>query len=66
MQYTFACGNKTQFNQFSLTCAHESESLPCESSKEFFYLNDRIGKEKALLHTDEDIVKLSNVFGTKL
>lgn len=66
MQYTFACGNKTLFNQFSLTCAHEAESLPCESSKEFFYLNERIGKEKELIHTDSDLEKLTSVFGAKL
>lgn len=41
------------------------ESLPCKDSKEFFYLNDRIGKEKELLHTDADVEKLATFFGSK-
>lgn len=56
-QYTFACGNQTVFNQFSMTCAHPSESIPCASSSEFFFLNERLGNEKALLHEDADVEK---------
>lgn len=45
------------FNQFSLTCADPSEAVPCASASEFFYLNERIGQEKALLHEDADVQK---------
>jgi len=55
-QYTFACGNQTVFNQFSLTCAHESEAIPCASSPDFFYLNDRIGTNE-WIHQDADVEK---------
>ena len=59
---TAACPNTTVFNQFSLTCADPSEAVPCASSPDFFYLNQRIGNEKALLHEDADVEK----FGTYL
>jgi hypothetical protein len=62
-QYTFACGNQTVFNQFSLTCAHESEAIPCASSSEFFYLNERIGQEKQPIHTDEDVARYNQHIG---
>ena len=55
----------TVFNQFSMTCTTEMESIPCQSSKEFFYLNERIGKEKENLHTDADIEKLAMFLGSK-
>ena len=80
-QFTFACGNQTVFNQFSLTCAHpdvsadlrslqaeithfcsplKQDAIPCESSTEFFYLNERVSaSEKVNLHSDDDLVKLS-------
>jgi hypothetical protein len=59
-QYTFACGNQTVFNQFSLTCAHESESIPCASSADFFYLNERFGQEKQPIHTEADLEKFAS------
>ena len=55
----------TVFNQFSMTCTTAEESIPCESSKEFLYLNERIGKEKELLHTDADVEKLGMILGSK-
>lgn len=48
-----------------MTCVTPEESIPCESSKEFLYLNERIGKEKELLHTDADVEKLAMVIGSK-
>jgi len=56
-QYTFACGNQTVFNQFSMTCASPEEAIPCASSADFFYLNERIGQETAKLHEDADVEK---------
>lgn len=44
-----------------MTCTSPEESIPCASSSEFLYLNDRIGKEKELLHTDADIDKLGKL-----
>lgn len=64
-QYSFACGNMTVFNQFSMTCSDPAETIPCKDSKEFWYLNERIGKEKELLHTDADVEKLATFFGSK-
>lgn len=48
------------FNQFSLTCGFADESVPCNQSPDFYYLNERIGKQTEQLHTDEDVTKLSN------
>lgn len=53
-QYSFMCGNQTVFNQFSLTCSLPEDSIPCRSSQDFFYLNERIGQEKVGLHDDGD------------
>jgi hypothetical protein len=61
-QYTFACGNQTQFNQFSLTCAHESEAVPCAQSADFFYLNERIGTNE-FIHTDDDVARYNQYIG---
>ena len=57
-----ACGNQTVFNQFTLTCTSADEAIPCGSSPDFFYLNQRIGEEKAQIHGDDDLVKLSVLF----
>ncbi|KAH9361167.1 hypothetical protein HPB48_003029 [Haemaphysalis longicornis] len=54
-QYSFLCGNQTVFSQFSLTCALPEDAIPCGSSADFFYLNDRIGQEKVNLHDDADL-----------
>lgn len=56
-QYTFACGNQTIFNQFSLTCATPDESVPCESAPQFYRLNERIGQPQVLLHQEEDLTE---------
>jgi len=64
-QYSFACGNQTVFNQFSMTCTSPDEAVPCASSKDFWYLNERIGKEKELIHNDMDIEKLASYLGSK-
>ncbi len=55
MQYSFICGNNTIFDQLSLTCNHVEDSIPCESSPDFYYLNNRIGDPEANIHYDEDI-----------
>lgn len=62
-QYTFACGNQTVFNQFSMTCAHESEAIPCASSGDFTYLNERIGQENQPIHTEDDVARYNQYIG---
>ncbi|XP_050049801.2 uncharacterized protein [Dermacentor andersoni] len=56
-QYSFFCGNQTVFNQFSLTCAFPEDAVPCRSSPDFFYLNDKIGQEKVFFHDDSDVAR---------
>lgn len=56
-QWTFLCGNQTVFNQLSLTCSYEEESIPCQSAPSFFYLNERIGQPKVLFLEDNDIAQ---------
>ncbi|XP_049516936.1 uncharacterized protein LOC119465086 [Dermacentor silvarum] len=65
--FSFFCGNQTVFNQLSLTCTYPEDAVPCRKAPNFFYLNDRIGIENALLLTDTD-VGLANAagFGTRL
>ncbi|RWS31619.1 cuticular protein-like protein [Leptotrombidium deliense] len=60
-QFSFMCGNQTVFNQFSMTCADEKEAIPCEMSRDFFYLNDRFGQEKEFFHTDADLTQYLNI-----
>lgn len=31
--WSFICGNQTIFNQYSQTCSHYDESIPCEVSR---------------------------------
>jgi len=57
---TMACGINQVFDQSKLACNYESDSIPCEASSDFFYLNDRIGDEKAPFLTDADIEKARN------
>ncbi|KAH8018323.1 hypothetical protein HPB51_002771 [Rhipicephalus microplus] len=38
-RYSFQCHNKTVFNQATLTCTNPDESLPCEMSKDFYFLH---------------------------
>ncbi|XP_049522137.1 U-scoloptoxin(01)-Cw1a [Dermacentor silvarum] len=44
--HAFACGNQTVFNQASFTCAFLDEAIPCNSAKDFFYLNERLFQDK--------------------
>jgi len=65
-QYTFACGNQTVFNQFSLTCSHEDEAVPCNQSPDFYYLNELLyAGPEAVLHTDQDVERAA-LYGTRL
>ncbi|XP_003744684.1 uncharacterized protein LOC100904139 [Galendromus occidentalis] len=65
-KYSFICGNLTVFDQLSQTCTFPNNAIPCGNAAEFFYLNERIGVEKAFFHADEDIAaaaKLVPLFG---
>ncbi|XP_074597547.1 uncharacterized protein LOC141852438 [Brevipalpus obovatus] len=53
-QYSFACGNQTIFNQLTMTCASPEESIPCELAPNFYPLNQRIGQDRVLFHTEEE------------
>ena len=57
VKHTFSCVNGTVFNQMSFTCTRYQDSIPCETSSNYFYLNKRNGDPKAYFLTDEDIVK---------
>ncbi|KAH9413430.1 hypothetical protein DERP_007906 [Dermatophagoides pteronyssinus] len=37
--HTFSCVNGTVFNQMSFTCTRLDDSIPCEKSPTYFYLN---------------------------
>jgi len=62
-QYSFACGNQTVFNQFSMTCAHEAEAVPCQQSADFFYLNERLGNPQEFIHTEDDVARYNQYIG---
>ncbi|XP_037284176.2 uncharacterized protein LOC119176940 [Rhipicephalus microplus] len=53
--FSFLCGNQTMFNQLSLTCAYEEDSVPCQNAKDFYYLNANIGDPTAEFLSDNDI-----------
>ncbi|XP_077556701.1 uncharacterized protein LOC144170642 [Haemaphysalis longicornis] len=53
--FSFFCGNQTVFDQLSLTCTFPEDAVPCRSAPGFFYLNERVGDEKALYLTDNDV-----------
>jgi len=64
--YTFACGNQTVFNQFSLTCSYEDESVPCREAADFYYLNDLLGQGPDVpLHTDQDVDRAA-LYGNRI
>lgn len=44
----------------SFTCTRYEDSIPCETSPNYFYLNKRNGDPKAHFLTDQDIIKTSN------
>ena len=55
-----ACGANQRFDQSKLVCNWEDNAIPCEASEDFFYLNERIGDEKADFLTAADIDKAKN------
>lgn len=55
MKHTFSCVNGTVFNQMSFTCTRQEDSIPCQASAKYFYLNKRNGDPKAYFLTDDDI-----------
>lgn len=55
--YSFFCGNQTVFNQLTLTCAHPEEAVDCARAKDFFYLNNNIGKEDEDFLREDDVAK---------
>ncbi|XP_022652942.1 uncharacterized protein LOC111270705 isoform X2 [Varroa jacobsoni] len=57
--YSFLCGNQTMFNQLSLTCTYEEDSVPCQNAPDFFYVNENIGLEDAHFLSDNDIKKVA-------
>nr|XP_027200538.1 alpha-protein kinase 1-like [Dermatophagoides pteronyssinus] len=59
VKHTFSCVNGTVFNQMSFTCTRLDDSIPCEKSPAYFYLNKRNGDPKAFFLTDDDIFKPS-------
>lgn len=54
-QHSFICGNQTMFDQLSMTCSFPENAVSCKSAPDFYYLNERLGEEKALFHDDSDI-----------
>jgi len=63
--WSFLCGNQTVFNQYSLTCSHPDEAIPCDQSPQFYYLNERIGQPTELLHKEEDAKSYRDIVGEK-
>ena len=60
--YSFLCGNQTVFNQLTLTCSHEDDSIPCGNAPDFFYVNDNIGSEDEVFLTDNDVERGLNMY----
>ena len=56
-QYSFACGNKTIFNQLTLTCALPDESIPCSAAPQFYRMNEKLGVENIPFHTEDDLLE---------
>ncbi|XP_076323367.1 uncharacterized protein LOC143232155 [Tachypleus tridentatus] len=42
LQWSFACGNQTVFNQRTLTCTFPEDAVLCAESNNYFFLNDRL------------------------
>ncbi|XP_013775903.1 uncharacterized protein LOC106460713 [Limulus polyphemus] len=59
--WSFFCGNQTVFNQLTFTCAFPEEAVPCVYTPDFYYLNDRIGDEKAFFLTEADLAKANSL-----
>jgi len=45
--YSFFCNNLTVFDQSKMVCVYEDEAIPCSESKNFYHLNEQIGKAPA-------------------
>jgi len=43
-QYSFMCGEGSQFDQKELTCVAELEAIPCNESSSFFFRNEQFGR----------------------
>ncbi|OQR74152.1 cuticular protein-like [Tropilaelaps mercedesae] len=56
-QYSFICGNQTMFDQLSLTCAFEEESVPCQDAPDFFQVNGNMGIQDVPFLSDNDVEK---------
>lgn len=54
------CGENQRFDQSKMVCNWADNAIPCEASEDFFYLNERIGDEKADFLTQSDIDKAKN------
>ena len=55
-----ACGLNQRFDQSKLACNHEGDSIPCDASPQFYYLNERIGDQNAEFLGPADIDKAKN------
>merc|ERR1712168_914928 len=43
-QYSFMCGEGTQFDQQKLICVTESSAIPCQDSSSYFFTNEQFGR----------------------
>merc|ERR1711872_353100 len=43
-QYSFMCGDGTQFDQRQLTCVRPEEATPCQETRNFLYVNEQFGR----------------------
>jgi len=43
-QYSFMCGEGTQFDQRQLTCVRPEEATPCQETRNFLYVNEQFGR----------------------
>lgn len=56
-QYSFACGNLTVFNQFTMTCTVPDEAVPCGVAPQFYRYNEKIGQPETPIHSEADIAE---------
>lgn len=65
--HAFACGNQTMFNQVSFTCAFSDEAVPCNSAKDFYYLNERLFQDKDTpILGDEEAQKAAEFYPARI
>merc|ERR1711872_696836 len=43
-QYSFMCGEGTQFDQRQLTCVRPEEATPCQETRNILYVNEQFGR----------------------